>query len=278
VKVQKVVRIGVVAPSSPIKPEAAERALALAEAAFPGRVQLIVHPQCYDVWRHFAGEDEARAEAFARYANDESLDAIWFARGGYGACRVAETALSELGDAARAKTYLGYSDSGFILAGLHKMNVGRLAHGPMLNDFTRKGGEAALKRALAFLIEGAADSLEPNYTPGVKHAAFNLTVLSHLLGTPLEPDLTDHVLMLEDVSEHMYRFDRALFHVTSSPNVRSCAGIRLGRISDVPENDPPFGAEGEEVTQYWCARAGIAYLGRADIGHDVDNKIVPFGA
>jgi len=25
------------------------------------------------------------------------------------------------------------------------------------------------------------------------------------------------------------------------------------------------------------ARAGIPYLGRADIGHDIENKVVPFG-
>jgi hypothetical protein len=29
--------------------------------------------------------------------------------------------------------------------------------------------------------------------------------------------------------------------------------------------------------QDWCARTGIAYLGRADIGHDAHNKIVPYG-
>ena len=34
----------------------------------------------------------------------------------------------------------------------------------------------------------------------------------------------------------------------------------------------------EEIVRYWCAKAGIAYLGRADIGHDVENKVVPFGA
>jgi muramoyltetrapeptide carboxypeptidase len=45
----------------------------------------------------------------------------------------------------------------------------------------------------------------------------------------------------------------------------------------VPDNDPDFGASEEEVFLYWCARAGIPYLGRADIGHDAGNKVVPFG-
>ena len=55
------------------------------------------------------------------------------------------------------------------------------------------------------------------------------------------------------------------------------AGLRLGRVSAVPENDRPFGSEPEGIVQGWCLRSGILYLGEADIGHDADNKIVPFG-
>jgi muramoyltetrapeptide carboxypeptidase len=108
-------------------------------------------------------------------------------------------------------------------------------------------------------------------------AAFNITVFSHLLGTAIEPDLSGHVLMLEDVSEHTYRTDRALFHITSSPNASRVAGIRLGRCSLVPENDPDFGETEEDIVRFWCQRAGIPFLGSADIGHDAENKIVPFG-
>jgi len=86
------------------------------------------------------------------------------------------------------------------------------------------------------------------------------------------------VLMLEEVSEYMYRIDRSLFHVTSNPAVRRVAGIRLGRCSAVPPNDPDFAQNEVEVVRHWCAVSGIPYLGRADIGHDAGNKIVPFGA
>jgi len=60
--------------------------------------------------------------------------------------------------------------------------------------------------------------------------------------------------------------------------MKNAAGIRLGRISKVPENDRPFGADDVEIARYWCERAGVPYLGRADIGHDADNKIIAFGA
>ena len=107
--------------------------------------------------------------------------------------------------------------------------------------------------------------------------AFNLTVLSLLLGTPLEPDLSGHVLLVEEVSEHLYRIDRSLFHVTRNPVVAGLAGLRLGRCSDIPPNDPDFGADEVEIARYWCAGAGLEWLGRADIGHDANNKVVPFG-
>jgi muramoyltetrapeptide carboxypeptidase len=51
----------------------------------------------------------------------------------------------------------------------------------------------------------------------------------------------------------------------------------LGRCSSITPNEPDFGMNEEEIARYWCERSGIPWLGRADIGHDTDNKIVPFG-
>jgi len=107
--------------------------------------------------------------------------------------------------------------------------------------------------------------------------AFNLSIIDQLVGTALEPDLTGHVLMLEEVSEALYRVDRMMFHLTGQASIRRLAGIRLGRVSDVPPNDPEFGQTPEEIVRFWCERSGIPYLGAADIGHDGDNKVVPFG-
>jgi muramoyltetrapeptide carboxypeptidase len=269
-------RIAVVAPSSRFSESAAERVLAIAAARHPD-AEIVFHPQCFLSHNHFAGPDAARADAFVEVANDPGIDAVWFARGGYGACRIAEQAIRRLGPAARAKTYLGYSDGGYLLAGLYRAGFSSLAHGPMPQDSLREGGEAAVDRALAWLTRRSPDALEPGLEPGRLHAAFNLTVLGLLLGTVLEPDLADHILLIEEVSEHMYRTDRALFHLTGNPAIRSVAGIRLGRCTDIIANDPDFGESEEAVVRFWCERSAIPYLGRADIGHDSGNRVVPFG-
>jgi muramoyltetrapeptide carboxypeptidase len=275
----KLLRIGVVAPSNRIDQELAARLKAFAADSFLDRApEIVVHPQCFLSAGHFAGDDDARLKAFVEVANDPSFDMLWFARGGYGACRIAEAAIAQLTEAARAKTYLGYSDAGVILAGLYKRGFANLAHGPMPVDMIRAGGEGAVRRALSWLIERSPEALELGVMFDGKTAAFNIEVLATIVGTDLEPDLDGHVLMLEEVGEYLYRIDRALFHITSSANVRRVKGIKLGRVSDITPNDKPFGANEEEIVRYWCGKANIPYLGRADIGHDVENKVVPFGA
>jgi muramoyltetrapeptide carboxypeptidase len=272
-------RIGVVAPSSRMDPAVAPEVLAVAAQLYPDATpEIVFHPQCFLTHNHFAGRDEARAAAFLEVANDPAFDALWFGRGGYGSCRIAEAVLPRLEPAALTKAYLGYSDAGTLLAGLYKAGGTAVAHGPLPHDIRRGGGEAAVVRALKWLVEKDVASLEPSVTGGRPTAAFNMTILSQMIGTPWQPDLAGHVLMLEEVGEYMYRIDRTLCHLTSIPEMRELAGIRLGRCSDIPDNDPDFGMTAEEVAGEWCRRSGIPYLGRADIGHDADNKIVPFGA
>ena len=272
-------RIGVVAPASRMSADVAERVPALARRLYPERApEIVFHPQCFASHGHFAGDDATRAQALLDIANDESFDAVWFARGGYGSCRMAETVMGRLTPASRRKAYLGYSDAGALLAGLYRAGFTRVAHGPVAQDILRDGGEAAAARALAWLVDRERTALEPTVGGGMKTAAFNMTVLCHLLGTPLQPDLAGHVLMLEEVGEALYRIDRSLFHITSNPGIRRVAGIKLGRCSAITPNDPAFGMDEEEIARDWCRRSGIAWLGRADIGHDVGNKIVPFGS
>jgi muramoyltetrapeptide carboxypeptidase len=272
-------RIGVVAPASRMSPEVAERVPALAAQLYPDRTpEIVFHPQCFAAHGHFAGDDATRAQACLDIANDDSYDAVWFARGGYGSCRIVEMIVGRLAAASRRKTYVGYSDVGMLLAALYRAGFENVAHGPVPQDILRDGGEVAAARALAWIVDRAPESLEPAAALGMKTAAFNMTVLSQLLGTPLQPDLAGHVLMLEEVGEALYRIDRTLFHITSNPDIRRVAGLMLGRCSAITPNDPEFGMNEEAIARYWCEWSGIPWLGRADIGHDASNKVVPFGS
>lgn len=266
-------RVAICAPSTPFTREDAARVMALADE-FPG-LELHFHEQCFAIDGHFAGPDDLRLSALLECANDPAFDAVWFVRGGYGAGRIAQDAIARLDRAAHQKAYLGYSDGGYLLAGLYRARIGHPVHAPMPTDIRRQGGEAAVRRSLAWLSgdrSGEEPSLAAERHPVV---ALNLTTLAMLCGTPLMPGLAGHVVMVEEVSEHLYAVDRLFFH--ASAHLGGIAGLKLGRVSDVPENDRPFGACPEEIARYWCARHEIPYLGWADIGHDAANRIVPFG-
>jgi muramoyltetrapeptide carboxypeptidase len=265
-------RIAIVAPSCTLKREAAERVQGI--VAGRGDCEIVIHPQSFLSDGHFAGPDEARLAALREVMADPSFDAVWFARGGYGSNRIAHAALADLPQTARGKIFMGYSDAGFLLAGLHKAGV-QAVWGPMPQDVLREGGEAAVGHALDWLVGREPSALEPDIQAPAM--AFNLTVLSNLLGTPLEPEFTGVDLLIEEVSEHLYGIDRTMFHLTASQNIRRVARIRLGRVADVLENDPQFGVDEAAIVSDWCLRSGIAYGGRADIGHDAQNRVVPFG-
>ncbi|MEQ1725550.1 MAG: LD-carboxypeptidase [Sphingopyxis sp.] len=291
-----VTRIGIVAPSVYLFPRHVERANALVAAQFPD-VELVWHPQVYarspnDVGGetgfvlsdadhvpdaamhgHFAGSDEQRAAAFVEMANREDIDAIWFARGGYGAGRIAMDVLPRLSPAARTKTYMGYSDASYMLAILYRAGFPHLCHGPMVID----SNEDSLSRALGWLVRKDMRSLEPGLKAGERYAAFNLISAAMMVGTPLWPDVSGHVLMLEEVGEYLYSVDRCFFAVTSALWRGAPAEIRLGQVTDIKENDRPYGRDEVGIARDWCARANIRYGGRAEIGHYAGNKVVPFG-
>lgn len=289
-------RIGIVAPSVYLLPRHVERCNAFAAANFPD-VELVWHPQVYgrspnevggntgfvlsDATHvpeaadhgHFAGSDEQRAAAFVEFANREDIDAIWFARGGYGAGRVATEILQHLGPAARTKTYMGYSDASYLLAILYRAGFPNVCHGPMVVD----GADDRLGRALGWLARRDPAALEPGLKAGEKYVAFNLISAAMMVGTPLFPDVTGHVMMVEEVGEYLYAVDRCFFALTSAVWRHAPAEIRLGQVTDTKENDRPFGKDEVGIARDWCARANIRYGGRAEIGHYPGNKVVPFG-
>lgn len=265
-------RIAICAPATPITRDTVLAVTELAARTYPD-IELAFHDQCFAAEGHFAGPDEVRLAALLDCANDPEVEAVWFAKGGYGSNRIAEAAIAGMGPAAAKKTFLGYSDCGFLLASLYRHGIGRPVHGPMPLDIRRDGGEAAVLRALAWFA-GDASGLEPSIDerPTV---AFNLMTLAAMAGTPLLPNLAGHVVMVEEVAEHLYAIDRLFFHL--SAQLGDIAGLKLGMVTAVPENHRAFGSEAEDIAQFWCERAAIPYLGRALVGHDSDNRIVPFG-
>ncbi|TMM50486.1 LD-carboxypeptidase [Qipengyuania marisflavi] len=264
--------MAICAPATPLRPVYAERVTALASAEFPD-LSLTFHDQCFAHDGHFAGSDAVRLAALLECANDPAFDAVWFAKGGYGSNRIAADFIAQVDGQAATKGFLGYSDCGTLLGALYRAGIGQPVHAPMPVDIKRSGGEDAVRRTLAYML-GSDEGLEPDMG-GTPAAAFNLYTLAMLVGTKSMPNLAGHEVLIEEIGEYHYAIDRLMFHVTQ--HLHGIAGIRLGEVSAIPENDRPFGSDVEDIVRDWCDRSGIAYLGRAQIGHSAANRIVPFG-
>ncbi|MHA7818561.1 MAG: LD-carboxypeptidase [Erythrobacter sp.] len=265
--------IAICAPATPITRDHAAALEALVAAEFAG-TRVTFHEQCFASHGHFAGDDLTRLSALLDCANDPQVDAVWFAKGGYGSNRIAEAATRQMNASARQKTYVGFSDCGYLLAALYRAGIGQCAHGSMPVSARSERGREAVRRVLRWL-NGDNSGLEPSLDGATPAAAFNLITLAMLAKTPMMPDLSGHVLMVEEVSEHLYAVDRCFFSLAGS--LPRLAGLRLGAITDVPENYVEFGQSAEDIARYWCDRMGVPYLGRAEIGHISGNKVVPFG-
>lgn len=269
--------IGVVATAARITGNVVDLVNGIAQQRYGRDVAVRFHPSSFIGHGHFSAQDSVRAAALVEYACADDVDAIWFGRGGYGTTRILPSVLPQLVKGALQKPYLGYSDLGGLLAALYENGGQSIAHGPMAHDVTRPNGAAAVERALAWLVERSAEALEPSMDAGAPTIAFNLTVLTHLVGTPWEPKLKGHIVHLEEVSEHLYRIDRCFGHLARTEMFRGAAGIRLGRCNNILPNEHDFGMIPEEIARHWCSVAGVPFLGLGDIGHDADNKVVPFG-
>ncbi|MBI1401874.1 MAG: LD-carboxypeptidase [Porphyrobacter sp.] len=265
--------IAICAPATPITREQQAALEELIAAEYPA-LRVTFHEQCFAQAGHFAGDDLLRLTALLDCANDPAFDVVWFAKGGYGSNRIAEAAVRQMNASARAKTYVGFSDCGYLLAALYRAGIGQSVHGHMPVSARSEGGREAIRRVLNWL-GGDTSGVEPSLDGTTPAAAFNLITLAMITGTPLMPDLSGHVLMVEEVSEYLYSVDRLFFHLAGT--LPRLAGLRLGAVTDVPDNYVDFGQNEEDIARFWCARAGIPYLGRALIGHNSANRVVPFG-
>jgi len=269
----RMTNIAICAPATPITREHAAALEQLVVEEFPAH-SVTFHEQCFVSQGHFAGDDLTRLSALLECSNDTAYDAVWFAKGGYGSNRIAEAAVAQMNESARGKTYVGFSDCGYLLAALYRAGIGQCAHGSMPVSARSERGREAVRRVLRWFA-GDNSGLEPSLDGVTPAAAFNLITLAMLAKTPMMPNLTGHVVMVEEVSEHLYAVDRCFYSLAGV--MPRLAGLRLGSITDVPENYVEFGQSEEEIAKYWCDRAGIPYLGRAEIGHTSANRVVPFG-
>ena len=261
-----------VAPAGPFPRPAFAAGLAVLRTRYE-----VVHTDAiFSQSRYLAGDDEVRLGDLVRALGDPSTLAVFCARGGYGAMRLLDRVDPE---AFPPKLLVGFSDiTAFHLAWQAKGRVS--IHGPVVTQLGRAPANA--RERLFSVLEGTgpAGALAgtATYVPGAVEGPLvggNMSVLTRLLGTRFMPSLDGAVLLLEDVGERPYRFDRMWMHLKLSGALDRVAGVCLGEFSGCEEADASY--SGEDVRRDMVAALGRPCAGGFRIGHDDENLAVPLG-
>jgi len=226
--------------------------------------------------RQFAGTDEQRLEDLNDAIRDPSVKAVFCARGGYGTARLIDGIDLEAFKKT-PKWVCGYSDITALLGHLYTQANTVSIHGTMPVNFQDNTPEAL--NALFSLISGepiaySFDSAEFQ-VPGTAEGDLiggNLSVIFSILNSPSISEPTGKILFLEDLDEYLYHVDRMLLNLKRIGYLKTLKGIIIGGMTDMNDNNIPFGKTAMEIIKEHTSDLGIPVATGFQSGH-IDNNL-----
>ena len=228
---------------------------------------------------YFAGHDAERLADLNRALADDTIDAVWCLRGGYGAMRLLDR-LDYDAIERRPKAIIGYSDVTALHAAIGRRTGLVTFHGPTAREPLTPFSRASLLRAL---VEGGDPCGSARGARVVRRgtavgrlAGGNLSLLASLCGTPYFPRLDGALLVLEEVNEAVYRIDRMLTQLRLAGALAGVCGSVFGHATDSPAGD-----DGERPLDAVLAEVADALevpcVAGVPIGHIEQQWTLPLG-
>ena len=271
--------VALIAPAGPLqKPEDLPRAQ---ENTRLLGWEPIVGSHATDRVGYLAGSDRDRLHDINRALRDPKIDAIWVLRGGYGVMRILAgidyDALSRT-----PKAIIGYSDITALHAAVQRKCRLLTYHAPTAREAMTDLSREWLRRAVVEQTDSCG--VAPNareITAGAAEGRLvggNLAVLAALCGTPFMPDLSDGILILEDINEPVYRIDRMLQQLKLAGAFNGCRAIAFGECVKCPDDAGGGGRPFDEVLGEVAHSLGIPCLAGIPVGHIAEQWTIPLGA
>jgi len=266
--------IGIVAPAGPFERRLFSQGLSTLESM---GFQIRAPDEIFEKTGYLAGDDVHRAALVNRLFKDPGIDAIICARGGYGSMRI----LPRLDfDAIKKnpKIFMGFSDITALLTTISQRSGLVSFHGPVVTTLagalknTRNSLLAAISSATPLEVRAASGVVIQAGRAQGPVIGGNLTTLCHLLGTPYQPGFKNHILLLEDQGEALYRIDRMVFQMKLAGCFEGIAGLVLGSFEGCGSLDGVF-----QVFETHFKDLPAPILAGIDVGHGKQNLTIPFG-
>ncbi len=231
------------------KVSAQEMAYALETLAKWG-LQPILGKNIYAVENQFAGSDDQRAEDLQWAINDESIKAVFIARGGYGTIRIMDDVeCSKL--KASPKWVVGFSDVTVLHSHIHKFCEVATIHATMPFSFDKNAEAVETLRKCLFgekiKYEFPSEKLNRLGESKSLIVGGNLSLLYALAATPEDLNTDGKILFLEDLDEYLYHIDRMMLNLKRSGKLSKLAGLIIGGFTEMKDNAIPFGKTAQEI-------------------------------
>lgn len=231
----------------------------------------------------FAGSDELRANYFQDLLNDETIKAIWCARGGYGTARIIDR-LDFTHFLQHPKWICGYSDITVFHNHLHRHEQTATLHCTMPINITADNTKSAAAQSFLCALTGQDLRYEISPHPLSRWGKFsgtlvggNLSMLYSLIGSPSDIDTDGKVLLIEDLDEYLYHIDRMVLNLKRSGKLSHIKALLVGHLSEMHDNTIPFGKTAEEIVADHCRDLNIPLVFNVPVGHLPDNRALRCG-
>ncbi|KAA1246243.1 LD-carboxypeptidase [Aquimarina sp. RZ0] len=229
----------------------------------------------------FAGSDEDRRADFQRMLDDPEIKAIWCARGGYGTVRIID--LIDFSNFQKhPKWVVGYSDITVLHAHIHNFDISTI-HGVMPIDVYKCKEEA--KQSLKDILFGNQVDYKIPFSPKNKIGycegelvGGNLSILYSLCGSASSIDARGKILCIEDLDEYLYHIDRMLQNLKRNKYFDQLAGLIIGGMTKMHDNNIPFGMDAEDIILDIVKEYDFPVLFNFPMGHIEDNRALMLGA
>lgn len=229
---------------------------------------------------YFAGSDELRAKDLQRFIDDDSIKAIVFARGGYGAVRILDKV--DFSALTRSPKWLvGFSDVTAVHCEMARLEIPSI-HG-IMPVFFPTASKASIESCRKTLFEGTVNYQIKNtswHVPGKNTAKLvggNLSVLYSLLGSRSAIQTDNCILYLEDLFESFYHVDRMLQNMKRNGLFQNLKGVILGSFTDMNPGTPLFKENIDEIFKEYFEHLNIPICSGITAGHIDDNHSLILG-
>ena len=270
-------KVAIAAPARCVTPE--EMAFAIHWLKEQGFVP-VYDDRLFTVHHIFAGDDDFRAAVFQEYLDNEEIEAIWLARGGYGGIRIIDK-LDFTKFLQHPKWIAGFSDSTVIHGKLQRLGVPSL-HSSMPFYFANKTEVA--KQSLFNALTGKCLHYEFPANPlnrlGKMEGEIvggNLSVLMGMNGSDIFPETDGKILFIEEVDEYIYHIDRMMHCLKRAGKLAHLKGLIVGGLTQIKDNTHPFGQTVEEVIAEAVSEYDYPVCFGFPAGHFDDNRVLTFG-